>query len=130
MDISSTYFFDVFRGKIITALFFSITFCVAALTIVSCGVEGAGAIRVDPGKFTLYRCDDLARRWKQLIEREKDLRALIEKANESTAGAVIGSIVYRTEYEGVLSEENLLQRVAADKKCAFTQEYQSDRTIR
>ncbi len=47
------------------------------------------------GKRTYYHCDDLARRWKQLIARENDLRTLIDKANESTARAVIASIAYR-----------------------------------
>jgi hypothetical protein len=82
-----------------------------------------------PGKFTFYRWDDLARRWKALVEREKELRGLIEKANDSTAGNIIGSIAYRSDYEAVLSEEKLLQRVSADNKCALTQEYQSDHKI-
>ena len=108
----------------------TIPLCLAALTIGSCGSDGAGAIWVDPGKFTFYHCDDLARRWEQLITRENDLRNLIDKANESSTGAVIGSIAYRSDYEAVLSQEKLLQRTAAEKKCAFMQDYQSDHTIR
>jgi hypothetical protein len=101
-------------------VFSTILLGIAALTVATCSLsDGPGAIWVDPGKFIFYRCDDLARHWKELIARENELRGLIEKANESTAGAVIGSIAYRSDYEAVLSEEK-----------AFTQEYQSDQTIR
>ena len=102
----------------------------AALTVARCGSDGAGAIWVDPGKFTFYKCDDLARRWKELVAREKDLRGLIDKANETSTGAVIGSIAYRSDYDAVLSEEKLLQRQADEKKCVITPDYQSDHTIR
>jgi hypothetical protein len=65
-----------------------------------------------------------------LITREDELRGLIEKANESTAGAVIGSVAYRSDYEAVLTEEKMVQRTAADKKCSFMADYQSDHIIR
>jgi hypothetical protein len=105
-------------------------FTPAALIVTGCGSDGPGAIWVDPGKYTFYKCDDLARRWEALITREDELRGLIEKANESAAGAVIGSVAYRSDYEAVLSEEKLLQRTAADKKCGFVADYQSDHLIR
>jgi hypothetical protein len=72
-------------------------FCIA-LTAVGSGSDDPG-IWVDPAKFTLYHCEDLSRRLKELTTRESELRALIEKANESTGGAVIGSVAYRSDYE-------------------------------
>ena len=108
----------------------SFLFTPAGLIVTGCGTDDPGAIWVDPGKYTFYKCDDLARRWKVLITREDELRGLIEKANDSAAGAVIGSIAYRSDYEAVLSEEKLLQRTAADKKCSFMADYQSDHIIR
>jgi hypothetical protein len=108
----------------------SFLFTPAALIVTGCGSDGPGVIWVDPGKYTFYKCDDLARRWKALITREDELRGLIEKANESAAGAVIGSVAYRSDYEAVLTEEKMLQRMAADKKCSFMADYQSDHIIR
>jgi hypothetical protein len=116
--------------RIAILAFNAILLCIASFLVVSCGVDGPGAIWVDPGKFTFYHCDDLARRWKDLTARESDLRSLIEKANESSAGAVIGSIAYRSDYEAVLSEKKLLQRTSAEKKCSFPTDYQSDESIR
>ena len=103
----------------------------ALLALTGCGLsDGAGALFVDPGRYTLYHCDDLATRRKALITRENELRGLIERAGESPGGAVVGSLAYRSEYDSVLAEEKLLQRNAAEKNCNFASPLQSDQTIR
>jgi hypothetical protein len=105
------------------------SFAVFALT--GCGLsDGAGALFVDPGRYMLYHCDDLAARRKALIARENELRGLIERAGESPGGAVIGSFAYRSDYDSVVAEEKLLQRNAAEKNCSFASPLQSDQTIR
>jgi hypothetical protein len=43
---------------------------------------------------------------------------------------VIGTIAYRSDYESVLTEEKLVQREAAAKKCELTTTFQSDQSIR
>jgi hypothetical protein len=107
----------------------ALSLVLSALT--GCGLsDGAGAIFVDPGRYTLYRCEDLAARRQVLATRENELRGLIEKASESAAGSVIGSLAYRSEYDSVLAEEKLLQRKAAEKNCSFTVPFQSDQTLR
>ena len=98
-----------------------------------CGMsDGAGAIFVDPGHYSFYRCEDLAVRWKALIARENELRGLMEKAGESTGGSVIGSFAYRSDYDTVLAEEKLVRRNAMEKNCSFASptQFQSDQTIR
>lgn len=103
----------------------------AVLALSGCGLstDGAGALFVDPGRYTLYHCDDLAARRKVLQARENELRGLIERAGESPGGAVIGSFAYRSDYDSVLAEEKLLQRNAAEKNCSFASPLQSDQTI-
>jgi hypothetical protein len=105
------------------------SFAVLALTGCGLSTDGAGALFVDPGRYTLYHCDDLAARRKVLIARENELRGLIERAGESPGGAVIGSFAYRSDYDSVLAEEKLLQRNAAEKNCSLSP-LQSDQTIR
>jgi hypothetical protein len=103
----------------------------AVIALSGCGLsDGAGALFVDPGRYTLYHCDDLAARRKVLMTRESELRGLIERAGESTGGAVVGSLAYRSEYDSVLAEEKLLARDAAEKHCSFASPLQSDQTIR
>jgi hypothetical protein len=99
--------------------------------LAGCGMsDGAGALFVDPGRYTLYRCEDLAARRKVLVAREAELRGLIEKASESPGGAVVGSLAYRSEYDSVLAEQKLLQRKAEEKNCGFVAPSQSDQVLR
>ncbi len=53
--------------------------------LAGCGMsDGPGSLLVDPGRYSAYHCNDLAARWKILVAREKDLRGLMDKANESS----------------------------------------------
>jgi hypothetical protein len=99
--------------------------------LVGCGSSGgAGSLLVDPGRYSAYHCNDLAARWKVLVAREKELRELMDRADQGGGGAVIGSLAYRPDYDSVLGEERLLQRTAAEKNCSATQQFQSDQIIR
>jgi hypothetical protein len=102
---------------------------VTLITLAGCS-NGSGSLLIDPGRYELYHCNDLAARQKVLAAREKELRELMARADQGGGGAVIGSLAYRTDYESVLSEERLLQRTAADKNCNFTPQFQSDQIIR
>jgi hypothetical protein len=102
----------------------------ALFTLAGCGSDGAGALFVDPGRYAFYHCDDLEARRKVLAARETELRNLMQKASETAAGSVIGSISYRSEYDSVVAEQKLLQRNAAEKNCSFASPLQSDQTIR
>ena len=107
--------------------------CAAVLgaALAGCSMSGgAGSLMVDPSLYGAYHCDDLAKQWKVLVAREKELRALMQRADQGTGGSVIGSLAYRPDYDSVLSEEKLLQRTAAEKKCAAPPQFQSDQIIR
>lgn len=112
--------------------FRDILFGVVVFALVGCGgaSNDPGAFLIDPGRYSVYHCDDLAARRKVLVAREKELSGLMDKADEGTGGAVIGSLAYRTDYDSVLSEERLLQQTAAEKNCGFAAEFQSDHGIR
>ena len=81
-----------------------------------CGGNGPGSLLVDPGRYEVYHCNDLVARWKPLTDREKELRALMDKASQSGTGAVIGAVAYRSDYESVLTEEKLVQRASQRKE--------------
>jgi hypothetical protein len=103
----------------------------AALALAGCGLgNGPGSWMVDPGRYEAFHCTDLVTRWKLLSDREKELRALMDKASQSGTGAVIGAVAYRTDYETVLTEQKLVQREASEKKCELTATFQSDQSIR
>jgi len=112
----------------------ALSMCAAAVVLAGCGFnDGPGALIVDPGRYSVYHCNDLVAQWKVLQTRQKELRGLMDKASEGGGGTVIGTLAYRTDYETVLTQRKLLQREAADKKCDLgmpSSDYQSDQTIR
>jgi hypothetical protein len=110
----------------------------AATTLAGCGSDGVGALMVDPARFEGYNCKDLTGQWNDLIKREKELRDLINRADEGGgSGEVIGALTYRSDYQTVLERKKVLQRTAAEKKCqmpptpaATAPAFTSDQTIR
>jgi hypothetical protein len=84
-----------------------------------CTSNDSGELLIDPGRYAVYKCDDLAARWKIVSAREKELRGLMERAAQTSGGAVVGSLTYRVDYDAVISDERLLQRTAAEKNCGL-----------
>ena len=103
---------------------------IVAAALAGC-TNGAGSLLVDPGHYSAYHCNDLAAQWKVLVAREKELRDLMDRADQGGGGgAVIGSLAYRSDYESVRTNEQLVQREAAEKNCNSTTQFQSDQAIR
>jgi hypothetical protein len=106
-------------------------FSLFVTTLSACtGGDGASSFLVDPARYNGYHCQDLADQWKGLLEREKKLRNLIDKASESGGGQVIGAIAYSGDLQTVLEQEKVLKRTAEAQKCQFVATYTSDQTIR
>jgi hypothetical protein len=119
-------------------------------TLVGCSMsDGVGSFMINPARYAAYHCNAFASRLSELIEQQNDLRNLMDKASEGGGGSVIGTLSYRSDYEKALSEEKLLRRTAAEKKCQLPASatpapeasvlpppsstpasYQSDQTIR
>jgi hypothetical protein len=114
-------------------------FILAALTLGGCGglSDGVGSMLVDPARYDGYNCKELASQWDGLVTREKQLRNLIDRADEGGgSGEVIGALSYRGDYETVMEQKKVLQRTAAGKGCqlapvaAARPAFTSDQSIR
>src|SRR5262249_17563684 len=101
------------------------------VTLAGCS-DGVGSLFADPAQYVAYHCRDMVTRWITLNAREKELKNLILKASEGTVGTAIGTVIYRPEYEHVLTEKRMLRRTAAEKKCDIEppSNYQSDNVVR
>lgn len=103
----------------------------AATALAGCSTtDGLDSMLVDPSRYEGYNCKDLANQLQGLDKREKDLRNLIDRADESSAGVVIGAFAYRTDYETVIADKKVLRRTMAEKKCQLTPSSASDQVIR
>ncbi len=105
-------------------------FFLTAATLGGCGADSVGSLMVDPARYDGLHCQGLAEQWKTLLAREKQLRNLIDKANESSGGQVIGTLAYSSDYQTVLEQEKVLKRTAEAQKCQFVATFTSDQTIR
>jgi hypothetical protein len=118
-----------------------LVFLLAAGALAGCSIsDGVGPYIADPGEYSVFRCDALKQRLTLLLEQEKKLSNLMDKASEGGGGTAIGILTYRPEYELKVGEENVLRRTAAEKKCelpppgsaakANVPSFQSDQIIR
>ncbi len=111
-----------------------------APALAGCTSNDRDEFLIDPGRYAVFKCDDLAARWKLVSTREKELRGLMDRANQSGGGAIVGSLAYRADYNVVIEDEGLLQRTAAEKNCGLSfqtqsgqpqsTQFQSDQSIR
>ena len=105
----------------------------ATTMLAGCGStysDGVGSLLVDPSKYDGYGCKDLIGQLTGLNTREKELRNLIDRADQSASGVVIGAMAYRSDYQTVLEQKKVLQRAAAEKKCQMAPTFASDQSIR
>ena len=81
--------------------------------------ETYGRILFAPGKYALYKCDEIADRTTANLTRQHELEALMAKAGAGSGGQLVSSVAYRPEYLELRGEMVELRRVAAEKNCKF-----------
>jgi hypothetical protein len=84
----------------------------------------------DPGKYTYYSCDQINAQTKQWISREQDLRALMDKAEQSEGGAVVNVLAYRADHVAATEELKILEKTARNKNCNPPPSWGSNSAIR
>ncbi len=80
---------------------------------------GMGAVFVAPGKYQPYRCDDLARAYPSLAQREAVLGRANERARESSGALIVHTAVHGAELTGVREELRQIREVAREKNCTL-----------
>jgi hypothetical protein len=71
----------------------------------------------DPAKYELYDCKQLETERKGLAKRTNDLRALMEKAETGTGGAVVSELAYRNDYVAVRGQAQLADDAWRRNRC-------------
>src|SRR5438046_1216566 len=61
----------------------------------------------DPGKFQYHNCDQLNEAARSAATRARDMKALMEKADQGIAGPLVGAMAYRADY--ISANEDLRQ---------------------
>jgi hypothetical protein len=72
---------------------------------------------VDPARYDLYDCKQLAAARKVHMERLDELKRLMAKAETGVGGAVVSELAYRPEYASTIANLKLANRVYDDNHC-------------
>lgn len=91
--------------------------------------ESLSALMVSPGKFDLYKCDQLAMQGKEQTVRAQELKALMDKSAQGPGGQVANALAYRNEYLTALGDLKQLENAALAKKCDMPWRPVSERSM-
>jgi len=93
----------------------------AAALLSGCAASDDAAERffVQPERYRLYSCRELAEAALTIGTRERELEGLMKKAGTDESGRLMGTIAYRPEYLQMRGLMNEIRRTAAEKKCKF-----------
>jgi len=72
----------------------------------------------DAGKYQFHSCEQLATASKQKRDRQRELKELIDKAEQATGGQIVSVLAYRSDYTAVNEELQVIDSTIRDKKCA------------
>jgi hypothetical protein len=91
----------------------------AAGLLSACSSAGLNTATVfaDPGKYEFHSCEQIAAQRKIMAAREQELKLLMDKAGQSTGGAVVNVIAYQADYVNAREELKVLDATARDKNC-------------
>jgi hypothetical protein len=79
---------------------------------------GPFTVFADPGEYEFHSCEQLAAIRPSLKARAEELKQLMDKAEQSTGGAIVNVIAYKGDYVTATERLKVLDATARDKKCA------------
>ncbi len=85
---------------------------------------------VNPGKYQYHSCDQIAAAVKGQVARRDELQGLINRAEQSTGGVVVGALAYRTDFANTNQEIQILAATAREKNCTMPADWSSSGAIR
>src|SRR5689334_6535765 len=84
----------------------------------------------DPGKYQYYNCEQLAKANTSQTVRQRELRELIDKAEQGAGGVVVSVLAYRADYVAVNEDLRVIETTARSKNCVTPSTWQSNSVIR
>jgi hypothetical protein len=92
--------------------------------------ETSFSLFADPGKYQYYTCVQISAEMKKVSAREQELKALMDRAAQSTGGAAVGFIAYKADYVAASEELESLHAAARSKSCDQDPTWRSSTVIR
>jgi hypothetical protein len=114
----------------LAALLAGIVLAGAMLTGCSSSSDSSFSLFAEPGKYQYHTCVQIAAEMKNWTRRQQELKVLMDKADETAAGAAVGFIAYKAEYVAAGEELESLRSTARSKNCEQDETWRSNTVIR
>lgn len=103
----------------------------ACVILAGCASGGDGPMFfADAGKYRYHNCEQLATAATKQSERQRQLKELIDKAEQAPGGQLVSLMAYRTDYVAVNEDLQVLETAARAKNCPTPSSWQSNSAIR
>lgn len=102
----------------------------AALTGCASGSGDGPFVFADAGKYQFHNCEQLAAAAKAQSGRERELKELIDKAEQGAGGQIVSVIAYRSDYVAVNEDLRVIEMTARSKDCLTSSNWRSNNAIR
>jgi len=102
----------------------------SALALGGCAMADAPLMFGDTGKYQYYNCEQLTSTALGQSNRERELKELIDKANEGAGGFIVSLMAYKTDYLAVEEDLRVIETTMSNKNCPAPATFQSNTVIR
>ena len=108
-------FSDVLAGRALPVLVAILAMCAL---LAGCASGDGPYFFADAGKYQFHNCEQLAVVSKQKHDRQRELKELIDKAEQAAGGQIVSVLAYRSDYVAVNEELQVIDSAVREKKCA------------
>ncbi|HWV51869.1 hypothetical protein [Pseudorhodoplanes sp.] len=102
----------------------------AAAFLAGCAGHEAELHASRPGKFQLYSCDQLNQEGTKLLQRERELADLMQRARQGTGGELAVAIAYQNEYNTVAGDLRQIETTGGERNCTLKYRTAAERAVR
>src|SRR5262247_3568066 len=86
--------------------------------VTGCASSDGPYFFADAGKYQFHNCEQLATASKQKHDRQRELKELIDKAEQAAGGQIVSVLAYRSDYVAVNEEVQVIDSTIREKNCA------------
>jgi hypothetical protein len=86
--------------------------------VTGCASSDGPYFFADAGKYQFHNCEQLATASKQKRDRQRELKELIDKAEQAAGGQIVSLLAYRSDYVAVNEEIQVIDSTLRDKNCS------------
>jgi hypothetical protein len=86
--------------------------------VTGCAASDGPYFFADEGKYRFHSCELLVAASKQKHDRQRELKELIDKAEQAAGGQIVSVLAYRSDYVAVNEEVQVIDSTVREKNCA------------